>query len=299
MAETGSAENITCKRDVEPTPARRSLLFVPGSDARKLERAREAAADGVILDLEDSVAMEKKADARRLVAEALAARAFGGVEAVVRINPPGSAHFEADLESMIGAGCRTIMLSKSESAPQIADFARKIRPAKLLLLIETPLGIVNAPAIATASDGVDALCFGPADFSLAMGLAETDASRGIAYHARCGVVLAAKAAGIAAIDSVFLWLKDDDAFRKDAELGLALGYDGKLCIHPRQVEIVNAVYTPSGEAVERALRIMAAWEQANAEGRGVFALDGVMVDAPLVAAQRRVLARAGRRASRR
>ena len=294
MTESGSAENITAKRDVEPTSPRRSLLFVPGSDPRKLERARDAGADAVILDLEDSVAMEKKAEARRLVAEALAAKAFTGVEAVVRINPPGSAHFEADLESVIGAGCRTIMLSKSESAQQIAAVARKSGPAKLLLLIETPLGIVSAPAIAAASDRVDALCFGPADFSLAMGLAQTDASRGIAYHARCGVVLAAKARGIAAIDSVFLSVKDDDAFRKDAELGLGLGYDGKLCIHPRQVEIATAVYTPSGEAVERALRIIAAWEQATAEGRGVFALDGVMIDAPLVALQRRVLARSRR-----
>src|SRR2546430_12056385 len=178
MTEGGSAENITAKRDVEPTPPRRSLLFVPGSDPRKLERARDAGADAVILDLEDSVAMEKKAEARRFVAEALAAKAFSSVEAVVRINPPGSAHFEADLESVIGAGCRTIMLSKSESAQQIAAVARKSGPAKLLLLIETPLGIVSAPAIAAASDRVDALCFGPADFSLAMGLAETDASRG-------------------------------------------------------------------------------------------------------------------------
>jgi citrate lyase subunit beta/citryl-CoA lyase len=127
-----------------------------------------------------------------------------------------------------------------------------------------------------------------------MGLAEADASRGVAYHARCTLVIAAKACGVSAIDSVYLSVKDDAAFRQDAELGLSLGYDGKLCIHPRQVEIVNAVYTPRGYEIERALRVVEAWERAAREGRGVFALDGAMIDAPLVAVQRKILERARR-----
>jgi citrate lyase beta subunit len=294
MAETEPAENITAGAEVEPTRTPRSLLFVPGAEERKLERAREAGADALILDLEDSVAAERKADARRLVAEMLRAKRFGDIEVAVRVNPPGTRYFEADLDAVIGAGGRRIMISKCESAEQVGAIAEKAGSARLLLLVETPLGIVAAPALAGASASVEALCFGPADFSLAMGLVETDASRGIVYHARCSLVIAAKARAVAAIDSVFLSVKDDAAFRKDSELGLELGYDGKLCIHPRQVEIVNAVYTPSAEEVERARRIIDAFERASAEARGVLALDGMMIDAPLVAAQRKVLARARR-----
>src|ERR1051326_4168574 len=288
MAETKPAENTTGKGQVEQAWTARSLLFVPGSEERKLERARDAGADAVILDLEDSVSPGRKTDARRLVAEVLRAKRFGPVDVAVRINPPGTPYFEDDLDAVLGAGGGFVMVSKCESAEQVGAVARKARGARLLLLVETPLGIVAAPTLAGASPSVEALCFGPADFSMAMGLAETDASRGIIYHARCSVVLAAKARGVAAVDSVFLSVKDDAAFRKDAELGIALGYDAKLCIHPRQVEIVNAVYTPGAEDVNRARRVVEAFERAAAEGRGVTALDGMMIDAPLVAAQRRL-----------
>jgi len=300
---TGSAENITAGGNVEPTRLRRSLLFVPGADARKLERAREAGADAVILDLEDSVAPDKKSDARRLVAEALRSKAFGDLEVAVRINPPDTAQFESDLESVIAAGGRTIMLSKSERPEQIAEVSERLRTldragandgTKLLLLVETPRGVVNATAIAAASDRVQALCFGPADFALAMGLTETNASRGIAYHARCTLVIAARASGVTPIDSVFLDVKDERGFREDSSLGLSLGYDGKLCIHPRQVAITNEVYTPRPDEIEHARRVVEAWERATDEGRGVFSLDGQMIDAPVVASQRRVLERARR-----
>ncbi|MBI2964540.1 MAG: CoA ester lyase [Deltaproteobacteria bacterium] len=279
--------------NVEPTRLRRSMLFVPGADRRKLERAREAGADALILDLEDSVAPEKKADARRLVAEALRAGVFGDREVAVRINPPGTAAFDDDLASVIGAGAWRIMLSKCESASQVGAVTEKLGDrAKLLLLVETPLGVVNAAAIAGAGASVEALCFGSADFSLAMGLGETDASRGIVYHARCTLVIAAKACGVAAIDCAHLAVKDEAAFREDAMTGLRLGFDGKLCIHPRQVEITNAVYTPGTDEIAYARRVVEAWERAALEGRGVFSLDGRMIDAPVVAAQRRVLQRA-------
>jgi len=286
------------KTDVEPPTVRRSLLFVPGSDARKIEKAAESGADALILDLEDSVAPDKKEDARRIVAEAIRVGRFGGVEAAVRVNPPGSEHFNADVEAIIAAGGRTIMLSKSERADEIARVARRLSTS-LLLLVETPLGIVNALELARAGDGIDALCFGPADFSLEMGLASTDASRGIVYHARCSLVLAAKAAGLNAFDSVFLDVKDDVAFREDAALGKGLGYDGKLCIHPRQVAITNEVYTPTESEIEQARRIVEAAHENAAEGRGVFSLDGRMIDAPVVAAQERVLARGRLHSSRR
>ncbi len=129
-------------------------------------------------------------------------------------------------------------------------------------------------------------------FSGSVRLAGTDASRGIAYHARCDLVIAAKACGVAAIDCVYLSVKDEAGFREDARLGASLGYEGKLCIHPRQVEIANAVYTPEPAAIDYARRVVEASEQAKKEGRGVFSLDGKMIDEPVVASHRRILQRA-------
>jgi len=284
---------------------RRSLLFVPGAEPRKLEKAREAGADTLLLDLEDAVAPDRKADARANIAAALRAGTFGNTEAAVRINAPGTPYFEADLEAVIAAGGRTILLPKSESVEQIVAVARTIASleqqqptpgaaTKLLLLVETPAGIANALALGGSTPRIEALCFGHADFSLSMGLTEADAARGIIYHARCNVVIAAKACGVAPIDCVHLAVKDEQAFREDAELGMRLGFEGKLCIHPRQVEITNAVYTPSREQIDYALRVIEGYERAQADGRGVFTLDGKMIDAPLVAVQRRVLERARR-----
>jgi citrate lyase subunit beta / citryl-CoA lyase len=164
----------------------------------------------------------------------------------------------------------------------------------ILALVETPGGIANALSIAAATPALEALCFGPADFAFEMGLRETDASRGILYHARCMLVIAAKASSVAPIDSVHLAVKDEKAFREDAELGLRLGFEGKLCIHPRQVEIVNEVYTPTVDEIDHAKRILEAAEQARAEGRGVFTLDGKMIDAPAIAAARRIIERTRR-----
>jgi citrate lyase subunit beta/citryl-CoA lyase len=274
--------------NVEPRPSRRSLLFVPGAEPRKLERAAEAGADALVLDLEDSVAPEQKPEARRLVADALRTGRFADVEVVVRVNAPGTADFEADLEAVIGAGGRRIMLPKCERPEPMRTLPDGVM---VLALVETPAGIVNALAIARATPRIEALCFGPADFAFEMGLRETDASRGILYHARCMLVIAAKASSVAPIDSVHLAVKEEKAFREDAEVGLRLGFEGKLCIHPRQVEIVNQVYTPTAEEMDHAARFLEAAERARAVGRGVFTLDGKMIDAPAIAAARRTLGR--------
>ncbi len=149
-------------------------------------------------------------------------------------------------------------------------------------------------AIGRATPRTEALCFGHADFSLSLGLTEADASHGIVYHARCTLVIAAKACGVAPIDCVHLAVKDEKAFREDAELGLHLGFEGKLCISPQQVEIANEVYTPGPAQIDYARRVIEAWARVEAEGRGVFTLDGKMIDAPLVAVQQRVIERARR-----
>jgi citrate lyase subunit beta/citryl-CoA lyase len=290
----------------QPVRLRRSLLFVPGCEPRKLERARGAAADTILFDLEDAVPPERKAEARRCVAETLRAGGFGDTEAAVRVNPPGSPYFDADIDAVVASGGRSVMLPKSECPAELARVAETLQrleraqaasakeQVELLALVETPAGIAGALALGRATSRMTALCFGHADFSLQMGLPEADATCGVVYHARCSLVIAAKACGVAPIDTVHLAVHDEEAFRRDAELGRALGFEGKLCIHPRQVEIANAVYTPAPEQIAYALRVIDAWERARAEARGVFTLDGKMVDAPLVAVQQRVLVRARR-----
>jgi citrate lyase beta subunit len=284
---------------------RRSLLFVPGSDERKLERARESPADTLLLDLEDAVAPDRKHAARNNVAAALRSRIHGDTEVAVRVNALRTPWFEDDLEAVVAAGAHAILVPKADDAAGVARVAAGVLAAardpasapRLLLLLESPRGVANALAIADAAPGIEALCFGHADFCLEMGLREADAAAGVAFHARCQVAIAARAAGVAAIDCVHLAVKDEAGFRRDAELGARLGFEGKLCIHPRQAEIANDVYTPTAQEIERARRVVEAAERAAAEGCGVLELDGRMIDAPVVALERRVLERA-RRAGR-
>ena len=288
---------------------RRSLLFVPGAEARKLARARESGADTLLFDLEDSVAPDRKVEARAQVAEVLRRADFGETELAVRINPPQTPHFEADLEAVIEAGVPTLMLPKAETVEGVQQVLRRIEmaerchrppesePVKLLALVETPAGVLAAASLGACSPHIEALCFGHADFSREMGLAEADASRGSVLHARCQLAIAAKAGGVAPIDNVCLAVRDEAAFRADAEQGRDLGFEGKMCIHPAQVALANDVYTPSPEEIERARAIVEGFARALQEGRGVFTIDNKMIDAPLVAVQERLLERA-RRAGR-
>ncbi len=286
-------------------PLRRSLFFVPGSDPRKLEKARSAGADTLLLDLEDSVALSEKDKARSLVATSLGEGGFGGAEPAVRVNAPGTPWFEEDLAAAVGAGAAAIMLPKSERADALAQVVERIRalespaqgkgraPVRVLALVETAAGVTGVASLADVGS-IDALCLGHVDFARDMGLAAADSSQGVILHARCALAIAARGGDVSPIDTVFLDVRDDEGFRRDAELGLRLGFDGKLCIHPRQVTLANEVYTPSKEQIDYARRVFEASRQAEAEGRGVFTVDGKMVDAPVIAAQRRLLERARR-----
>jgi citrate lyase subunit beta/citryl-CoA lyase len=282
---------------------RRSLLFVPGAEERKLVRARDSAADTLILDLEDSIAPDRKAEARARVAAALR-EAEAGIEMAVRINPPGTPWHQADLEAVLEGGARSLMLPKAEAGEGVRALAARIEAleqrggtaasdgVRLLALVESPAGILAATEVGRASARVEALCFGHADFSTAMGLADADASRGTVLHARCALAIAAKATGVVPIDTVFVDVRDNAGFRADAAQGRDLGFEGKLCIHPAQVEIANEVYTPSAEEIARARIIVEGWQQAVRDGQGVFTVENKMVDAPLVAVQERLLERA-------
>lgn len=278
---------------------RRSLLFVPGAEPRKLEKARGAGADTLLFDLEDAVAPEAKVRAREHVAGALQEGNFGASEPAVRVNAPGTDWFAEDLDAVVRAGARAVMIPKCESASGVAEVARVLAGIEggaaiaLLALVETPAGVTRLLEVA-GQVRVGALCFGHVDFSHAMGLAAADAGRGVVHHARCAVAIAGRACDVSPIDTVCLAVRDEAAFRADAELGRQLGFDGKLCIHPLQVKLANEVYTPTPDEITHARRVTQAAEQARAEGRGVFSIDDRMVDAPVVAAQERVLERARR-----
>jgi citrate lyase beta subunit len=282
---------------------RRSLLFVPGSDPRKLERSRGAGADTLIFDLEDAVAPAEKPNARRLVAGVVREADLGGAERTVRINATPTPDFAEDLKAVMAAGPGALVVPKVGSAEEIRmvdelvgfverKTGRTPGSVKLLPLIETAAGVLNAAAIAAATPRVEALLMGHGDLSLSIGVKEARAGDGTILHARCQIVLAAKAAGKEAIDTVFLDIDDLEGFRAEARQGLRLGYGGKLLIHPSQVGPVHEVYTPSPAEVAYARRVVEAYEAALAEGRGVFALDRRMIDGPIVDAERTVLERA-------
>lgn len=284
---------------------RRSLLFVPGNEPRHLARARDAGADTLVFDLEDAVAPQAKAEARALVAAALRGGDVGGAEPAVRINAPGTPYCEEDLEAMVRAGAAALLVPKAERAGDLAALADGLRrleqacgrppeSVRLFALVETAAGVAAAAALAVATPRLEALCFGHADLARDLRLPAADAARGVLYHARCALVIAARAGGVAAIDCVSLAVRDAEATRADAALGRDLGFAGKLCIHPAQVAVVNDVYTPAPPEIARARRIVAAWRAAQRDGRAVFALDGAMIDAPVAAAEAQVLERARR-----
>ena len=280
---------------------RRSLLFVPGQDVRKLDRADTAGADTLILDLEDAVATSQKERAREEVSNRIRGAAFTASEVAVRVNAPGTRYFEADLASVVTAGARLLMIPKAENALGIAavsEAVAKIEPSgesarvRFLALVESARGIAHVASIGQGTSRLEGLCFGNADFALDMGLPDGDPSSGVVYQARCNLAIAAVATRLSPIDGVCLSVKDDAAFGAEATEAVRLGFQGKLCIHPSQVPLANKIFTPTDDQIVAARRIVEAWNTATASGQGVFSLDGKMIDAPLVAVQKRVLERA-------
>jgi citrate lyase beta subunit len=280
---------------------RRSLLFVPGNDGRKLDRAEKASADTVVLDLEDAVAPSEKERAREEVASRIQGAAFAASEVAVRINAPGSPDFQADLVSVVPSGARLLLIPKVESALEFAAVAEAVSQleesadagsVRLLALVESARGVANLASIGQGSSRLEGLCFGNADFALDMGLPDGDPSSGVVYQSRCNLAIAAVAARVSPIDGVCLSVKDGDAFRAEATEAVRLGFHGKLCIHPSQVPLANEIFSPSEGQIAAARRIVEAWDAAAIRGKGVFSLDGKMIDAPLVEVQKQVLERA-------
>jgi len=280
--------------------ARRSVLFSPGDQPDLLRNALDSGADTVVFDLEDAVVPDRKAEARAAVREVLdeAAATDGGdspsPEVCVRVQPPGRGA-AADLDAVLdGARPDALVCPKAAEATDVTDLAALARERDadppILALVETAAGVLHAEAVAAAAP-TDALVFGAEDLAADIGATRTDEGTEV-LHAREHVVLAARAAGVDAVDTVYTDFGDTDGLREDAEFARQLGYDGKLAIHPAQVEPIHEAFTPDPDRVAWAERVREAREAADREGRGVFTVDGEMVDAPLVAQAARVLERA-------
>ncbi len=268
---------------------RRSRLYLPGNEPKHFLNARLHKPDAVILDLEDAVAPPEKDAARLLVRNALRAVDFGQCERMVRINQ--GERGLADVDAVVPQNVHVILIPKAETAEQVRAVdarAGQVRraaglehPCLLMPIIESPLGCFNALAIATAAPNVVALTIGLEDYTADLGAQRTMEGRESLW-ARQVVVNAARAAGVTPIDTVFSDLADLEGLRQAVLEAKALGFEGKGCIHPRQIPVVHDAFAPSPEAVERAKRIVLAFEDAEKRGLGVVSLGTKMVDPPVV-----------------
>jgi citrate lyase subunit beta/citryl-CoA lyase len=287
---------------------RRSLHFVPGGNDRMLARALTLPADGLILDLEDAVAPDRKAATRGVVREWLG-RDFGGRERWVRMNPIATGLGQADLEETIAARPDGYVVPKPSRAADIREIVRILdrleqrhgipNGATQLTLIgtETPEGLLNIREIATATARTVAISWGVEDLGAAMGLARVRDAEGryldIPRYARVMCAVAASAAGVEAIDTVFTDIADLDGLRRECEDGVAMGFTGKISIHPNQIAVINEVFTPPKAAVDEARELVAQFDEHAKRGVYAFRFKGQMVDAPHLTRAKKLLARAG------
>lgn len=274
---------------------RRSVLYVPGSNARALEKARALDVDGLILDLEDAVAPSAKDEARRTLGAVLAGGGYGHREVAVRVNGPATPWGAEDLAFAARCGADAVVLPKVESADEVRAAERALVAAGappglgLWCMIETPRGVLAAPQIAAATPRLQVLVMGTSDLVKDLRARHTPARAEVLY-ALGAVLVAARANGLAALDGVHLDLSDDAGFEAACRQGRDLGFDGKTLIHPRTVEVANRVFAPSEAELAEAMKVIAAHAEAEAAGRGVVVVDGRLVEALHVEMARRVVA---------
>lgn len=274
---------------------RRSVLYMPGSNARALEKGRALPADGLILDLEDAVAPDAKAAAREQIGAAVAAGGYGGRELVVRINALESEWGEADARMAARSGADAVLLPKVETADQVRVLDQLMTgagaPARMALwcMIETPLGVLRSAEIAAAGGRLACFVMGTSD--LAKDLQASHTRERLPLLASLSLcVLAARAWGLAILDGVHLDLNDDAGFAEACRQGRELGFDGKTLIHPKTIEAANRAFAPSAAELEFSRRIIAAHAEATAAGKGVVVVDGRLVENLHVESARRLVA---------
>jgi len=278
---------------------RRTMLFIPGGNEKMLTKALGLDVDSLIIDLEDSVTLEKKAFAREAVAEALITLDFGGKEKVVRINSLSTEYGRPDMEVVVKGKPDTLLFPKVSRSEDVIGYDKMLTEIEkkenlipgrigLMALIETALGVVNIDAIALASPRMNGLLFGAADYTReTRGRITKD--RLELYYPMIRLLLAARVAGITAIDTPYFDVKDSEGLERHAQQAKDLGYDGKAVIHPSQVEVVNRIFTPTEGEIGYAKRVLEAFEKAKAEGRGATQLDGQLIENVHVAMAQHIL----------
>jgi len=287
---------------------RRSLHFVPGGNERMLAKALTLPADGLILDLEDAVPPDRKEATRPIVADWLRTRDFGGRERWVRMNPIATGLGRGDIEATLAARPDGYVVPKPRHAGdvrQIVDVLDReeqrhgipIGTTRLLLIAtETPEGLLNIKDVTTASPRIVAVSWGIEDLGAAMGLPRVRDSEGryldIPRYARTMCAVAAAAAGVEAIDTVYTDIADLAGLRRECDDAVAMGFAGKISIHPGQIDVINAAFTPAAAAIDEARRLVAAFEEHRRRGVYAFSFNGQMVDAPHLARALKLLARA-------
>ena len=284
-----------------PMHARRALLYMPGNDRHKIEKALSLGVDCICMDMEDGVALNRKAEARRGIAAALGELDFGRSEKLARINPVGSRLEEEDIQAVLPGRPDGVVIPKVETPEQIQWASEKIEAAELangwpihsihlLVEVETPRAFLNLKDIAF-HPRLEALIFGDVDYAASIGATRTPGAEELLY-ARSALVMVCAAYTLQAIDMVSTDFKDLEALRREARFGAQLGFAGKQIIHPNQVAAVQEAFTPDEAAIESARRLVEAVDLQQAKGSGAFALDGRMIDMALVRAAQGVLERA-------
>jgi citrate lyase beta subunit len=275
---------------------------MPGDDRRKIEKATTLGVDCICMDMEDGVAVSRKADARSIIAQAMRELNFGESERCIRINSIGSGLESFDLIAALAANPDSIVVPKVESADQVRwtsdhiesyelSSGRKVGSVRLLAGVETAKGVMNLRRIASADRRLEAIIFGAEDYAASIGARRTMEGTEVLY-ARQAVVTACVANDLQAIDMVFIDFKDKEGLRIEAEQAAGWGFSGKQVIHPNQVPVVQKAFTPSEDEISYAKRVVDTFEASQREGRGAYALDGKMIDMPLLKNARKVLDRA-------
>nr|WP_314266924.1 aldolase/citrate lyase family protein [uncultured Moellerella sp.] len=281
---------------------RRSMLFVPGSNAAMLSNSFIYPADALMFDLEDSVTLREKDTARRMVHHALRHPLYQDIETIVRVNALDSAYGIPDLEAVVRGGADIVRLPKTDNAQDVIDIESEIlrieqscgrEPGStgLLAAIESPMGITQAVNIAHSSSRLIGIALGAEDYVRNLRTERSPEGTELLY-ARCAILQAARSAGIQAFDTVYSDANNEEGFLHEAAHIKQLGFDGKSLINPRQIELIHNLYAPTQKEADYAQRVVDAAEASEREGKGVVSLNGKMVDSPVIERARLVLSRA-------
>ncbi len=282
--------------------ARRALLYVPGDDLHKIQKSITLDVDTICLDLEDGVAQNRKQVARETISKALSSLDFSRSECLVRTNPPGSQNFELDLQEILPGQPDGIVLPKVTGGEQILHTNEIISsieteygwpPGAIILvaIVESAQAVVNLESIASSHSRLEALIFGAEDFAATIGAKRSTPGWEV-FFARSAVVTYSAAHDLQAIDMVNINYQDMDDLRTQSEQGARMGFSGKQVIHPNQVEIVQAAFTPTSEEIQEAIELIENFRLHETEGRGAFGLEGIMIDAPAIKIAQATLNRA-------